>query len=618
MATDAASATKEHSAESKDQNEFQKKYEPLIQAFENNIGDKLPLASNRITADHWKPFCSQIEQSMASCYPIVHGSLLLLVHHFLLVKRAYGSEVEKKLYADMNVCEFMDRIASKRAVVFFQSWDTYLLRNGHNAAGEWELVGTDHESKDDDHEATKKYVHAVSKGKKPTLRDCLSYDELLISALCGISSWTHFINNGDRSNCGAMDEAVFGKNTQGVYMGLVGARFEKAQCMEYAQMLVTPRQNRVENGYGAYGEDDEKEKKEEEVATTMPRTLTVEQELDTNRFMQRVQSSVRASSATKNQCQPIWRCFEQWYGEECFPTHEQVQQQQQQQQQQENGDGGKYFQKTGMWSKSGGSTFLNIAMYEQRMRISLELFLFDSDYRAGQRKQATGCQQGAFVQIVGLGTGVWAWSKEFQDRCIVRVTKRILEQTKLAHIDAVYFSWMHSKCMQSATDDDVCMFDTDTDTDTGANHSNSNSKNKYVVRDADAHKISIEFGRRAPADDLTAPYEKCLICAMYAWDSNAFPGNEYYLGMLSASGDPAAASCSTISFVQNSEINKQYVNGANSNVYFYDPKTAQYSVHKLQNIPFANDKTFAAEQSKWQKQSLMSIPCKRNKFKITK
>ena len=38
--------------------------------------------------------------------------------------------------------------------------------------------------------------------------------------------------------------------------------------------------------------------------------------------------------------------------------------------------------------------------------------------------------------------------------------------------------------------------------------------------------------------------------AQYAWDGNAFPGNEYWLGMLTASGDPAAACCSNVPELQ--------------------------------------------------------------------
>ena len=42
---------------------------------------------------------------------------------------------------------------------------------------------------------------------------------------------------------------------------------------------------------------------------------------------------------------------------------------------------------------------------------------------------------------------------------------------------------------------------------------------------------------------------------MFAWDGNAYIGNEYWDGMLSASGDPAAASCSFIPELLNPDIN---------------------------------------------------------------
>jgi len=38
----------------------------------------------------------------------------------------------------------------------------------------------------------------MSKSKKPTLKNYMSYDEISLSSMCGISSPTTFINNGDR------------------------------------------------------------------------------------------------------------------------------------------------------------------------------------------------------------------------------------------------------------------------------------------------------------------------------------------------------------------------------------------------------------------------------------
>jgi len=57
-----------------------------------------------------------------------------------------------------------------------------------------------------------------------------------------------------------------------------------------------------------------------------------------------------------------------------------------------------------------------------------------------------------------------------------------------------------------------------------------------------------------------------LIVANYAWDSNAFPGNEYWGGNLAASGDPAAASCSTIWNHMNPECNGKFMSGDNTMV----------------------------------------------------
>jgi hypothetical protein len=65
--------------------------------------------------------------------------------------------------------------------------------------------------------------------------------------------------------------------------------------------------------------------------------------------------------------------------------------------------------------------------------------------------------------------------------------------------------------------------------------------------------IQIHFSPRNPAEPVITT--ELLLVAQYAWDSNAYPANEYWIEMLSASGDPAAACCSNITELQNSEIN---------------------------------------------------------------
>ena len=52
---------------------------------------------------------------------------------------------------------------------------------------------------------------------------------------------------------------------------------------------------------------------------------------------------------------------------------------------------------------------------------------------------------------------------------------------------------------------------------------------------------------------------------MFAWDGNSYIGNEYWEGMLTASGDPAAASCSFIPELLNPDINPK-ISGHNLHV----------------------------------------------------
>eukprot|EP01084_Bolivina_argentea_P098032 176214_1 len=139
----------------------------------------------------------------------------------------------------MTLIEFFDRIATKRAVVFHKKYDSYMLRNGRKGASNWEAIGTEFESMDD-----------TVDGSTPLLNNYLSYDELLVSALCGISSPTHFINNGNRHNKGHKGDDTY--PLEAIYMGLVGARFEKQYNMEYSLMIVAKDQNKSLRGYGYY------------------------------------------------------------------------------------------------------------------------------------------------------------------------------------------------------------------------------------------------------------------------------------------------------------------------------------------------------------------------------
>ena len=77
--------------------------------------------------------------------------------------------------------------------------------------------------------------------------------------------------------------------------------------------------------------------------------------------------------------------------------------------------------------------------------------------------------------------------------------------------------------------------------------------------------IRINFSRRDPFSLLTGADKDKLVVAMFAWDGNSYVGNEYWQGLLSASGDPAAACCSNIPELLNPDINLA-VRGDNARV----------------------------------------------------
>lgn len=123
-----------------------------------------------------------LERNINSVYPFIHHKALELFCHFILYKRKYGSPIEKQMYESMNLKQFIERLLLKRAVCFFGANDKYMLINGKTGSGGWHTIGKFGE-------------------KSPlVLKDCLSYDEIKCSVFLNASSYTYFVNRGDRKN----------------------------------------------------------------------------------------------------------------------------------------------------------------------------------------------------------------------------------------------------------------------------------------------------------------------------------------------------------------------------------------------------------------------------------
>ena len=177
--------------------------------------------------------------------------------------------------------------------------------------------------------------------------------------------------------------------------------------------------------------------------------------------------------------------------------------------------------------KSSGDEFLsyspdvllNVRVYKARIQLSAETLLAE----AGARAAGVGLK--AYVRVVGLGLGVWLLTPR-QNQLFVDAWAAALTAADTSHISHVDFTWIQNvtQCGEAGDGEEFA--------------------GKGVI---------IHFSKNGLH---SAPLpEGTLLVSSFAWDSNAFPGNEYWKGMLSASGDPAAACSSTVAELHNTLIN---------------------------------------------------------------
>ncbi|KAK8016936.1 hypothetical protein PG993_015125 [Apiospora rasikravindrae] len=361
---------------------------------------------------------------------VVHRRFPRLVEDFLAYKRAHGSRVEKALYCSKNkdgeswTWQWqVARLLAMRPLVFLDAHDTTVLPNNlrlGSAADEWDRVGTDAEARN-------RYLK---------LRDYLSYDEIMLGSLLGVSGPSYFINDGNRYN-----RARPGKpgtfEPRGIIAGLVGARFEREGKMD-RQLMLSAGHNK----------------------------LPLELEAAYERFF-------------------------------ACP----------------------------LYTAPSGS--FDSRLYQARMSITFDILLRETIDRA----QSAGRK--AYVYVVGLGLGVWQHDGE-QPRWYVDEFHRTLTtipREELQHIGTIEIAWIDA----------------------------SDKMQRTLASWGASIGIDILFSRRDPADKLPRDKEDQLLVLSYAWDGNAYPGNEYWVGSLAGSGDPAAACMSTISELHNPVLNPDYL-----------------------------------------------------------
>lgn len=194
--------------------------------------------------------------------------------------------------------------------------------------------------------------------------------------------------------------------------------------------------------------------------------------------------------------------------------------------------------------------YFNVELYQKRIEISVETFLCE----ANERGKAVG--KSVYCHVVGLGLGSWQVTPK-QANWMLEVFETTIRYYKFPFISDLDFSWFPTK------HDFLC------------------DPEGYFK--SPSNKIKIKFSQRNPAALLTGADHGKLLVAMYAWDSNSYPGNEYWTGHLTNSGDPAAACCSMIQELQNPEINLHLLN----NIHWLQPEREDQQKPTTEGSPFS-------------------------------
>ena len=176
-------------------------------------------------------------------------------------------------------------------------------------------------------------------------------------------------------------------------------------------------------------------------------------------------------------------------------------------------------------AKDGG--LLDTIVYGKRLRLSMRPFILDANQVAKKAGKS------AFVYISSWGLGVWSISpqqKEYFVKEFFSVTSELEGAGLLSHISHIHFSRV--------------------DADFFAGLTLSYTGNiQFLNNDNEPGSL----------DNFDPQQSNLMLIYTFAWDGNSYPGNEYWIGALQASGDPAAACCSTIAETQNPQINAAFM-----------------------------------------------------------
>ncbi|RTL06984.1 DUF4804 domain-containing protein [Candidatus Dependentiae bacterium] len=467
---------------------------------------------------------SQIAQDAMTTHVIVHQKVRNAIKQYIDYKVSFGPHKDLfKNYQDHPEL-YVERLITKRPIAFYGASDNTLFSFNNNQDSSIKNQITGFNEQHMSAEIIKEYI---------------SYNEMPFAALCSLCSETFCINKGNRYNMAVLDDTD-NHEPRALYCGMVGPRFERPGLMEWKHIIITENQNKNINGYGQFDQNVKKK---------------------------------------KQQLLNIWANL---YGIAYFPTFDEI-----------NTAPDKNPLYITLFSQADNTTaYFNADIYKKRMLFVIEPFLCNANAYAALKNKS------AYVHVVGLGTGAWGSIGKMQpiNKDLYKSTQYMLYSLQMdayaqflsEHIDSLknisdidfsHWSKLHmedvlkifqkyeslrveAKYQENMTYTLFLKIKYTIQAITAKFNTYLNKIEKIIVARRrieylslknDQIKIYISF--RNPFDKLKPEDQNKVLVANYAWDSNAYPGNEYYVGAFYASGDPAAACATTISEIQNPQIN---------------------------------------------------------------
>ena len=421
--------------------------------------------------------------------------------------------------------KLITRMLSKRPLAFLDADDQFALATGERGVGKdlFPRIGTSSE-------------------RAPlVLKDYLSYDEMEVAALLGVAVPTFLISDGARGN-----RAMLGGpgtfEPEAVIIDQVGCRFERAGLMDWRHMVVTPEQNTPANGYGSPSHPSFRRNGMLDLFASLY--------LGTDQSVESPLMSIAPTFPSYSEAVQAQRRDASWW------VHADV------------------------GTSIPDGALLNVQVFRARYLLQAEAFLLECSRRGINRGAGAYCSVAeAFATepwwLVAKAQALWLM-QAFRE-ALPRLAKscnrwaRGLEGIRVIDFpkyDRDYFEQVFGVAGEAT----ICVQTSDWD------------ERKCT------HKVSVRNSRsREPGSRLTGSDAGLLLVHQFAGDGeefachpphhpsqplstshssfyhfigNAYPGNEYWLGGLASSGDPAAACCSLIPWLQNPDVNPNGLNGS--------------------------------------------------------